>query len=513
MNEIRLSKSQKALIQHNLFQAKKIENKNKHLGFINAPLQNKEEIIILSHVKRFIERQQGDPGFRQQLSINPDKAVDQYKIKVDPEEIRPLWDQKFFKDHVNSEFNKSHWASIKDALIKKYGQKANITESVKIFLDFFADEAESFQDKIKQIANSTIDPRFKAWRERQINRTKSQFKKVVYESILHIPVCFELSKGCSVGCWFCGVSAPRLSDIFLYSEENARLWREVLELVQEMLGLAASTGFCYWATDPLDNPDYEKFCIDFSEIMGIFPSTTTALALRDPERTRSLLKLSTEQGLCANRFSIISLENLRRLHEEFTAEELVFVKLVLQNKEAIGIKAVAGRALYKKPKNSPDNPEPEQTTIACVSGFLFSMVDRSVKLISPCPADDRWPLGYIVYDQGNFCDANDLKNLLERMIAKNMPIQIKNTDKIKFRRDLTYESLPDGFKVSTKFLTRTYRHGRYLKTLGDLIQQGDKTAEEIAGYCESYGIAKADIFDRINELFNKGVLDEEPPSE
>jgi len=35
--------------------------------------------------------------------------------------------------------------------------------------------------------------------------------------------------------------------------------------------LAAGRGFCYWGTDPMDNPDYEKFCLDFHEVLGIFP--------------------------------------------------------------------------------------------------------------------------------------------------------------------------------------------------------------------------------------------------
>ncbi|MEG4594969.1 hypothetical protein QUB00_24635 [Microcoleus sp. F8_C2] len=36
-----------------------------------------------------------------------------------------------------------------------------------------------------------------------------------------------------------------------YTEANAKLWREVLELMRETLGSAVSAGSSYWATDPL----------------------------------------------------------------------------------------------------------------------------------------------------------------------------------------------------------------------------------------------------------------------
>jgi hypothetical protein len=108
-----------------------------------------------------------------------------------------------------------------------------------------------------------------------------------------------------VGCWFCGISAPKLGDIYLYNEENANLWRQVLELLKNKLGENTGSSFCYWATDPLDNPDYEKFCIDFSDVLGVFPFTSTAQALKYPERVKSLIDLSIKKGRTINRFSIL----------------------------------------------------------------------------------------------------------------------------------------------------------------------------------------------------------------
>jgi radical SAM family RiPP maturation amino acid epimerase len=458
------------------------------------PLSNLDEIDTevltkVSHIKRFCERWRAHPEFREQMTTDPYGTVVRYGLQVDPEEIRQLWDTES---------------------AQKSEQQATVYPSVKIYQEF--DQKIDKSNLMISLAASAKEPRFKAWRERQIARAASQFKQAVHKSIVHAPVCFELSKGCSVGCKFCAVSAPPLTNIFFYTPENARLWREVLEVVREILGPAASASFCYWATDPFDNPDYEKFCIDLHEITGVFPQTTTSQPLKDPARTRKLLTLSREKKGIFNRFSILSLKMLDRVHEEFSAEELAFVKLVLLNEEAGGIKAYAGRERERNlKKGNKDIEYPEQGTIACVSGFLFNMVDRSVKLISPCNADERWPLGYIVYAEGNFSNASDLKVLLERMIADHMPLTVKSNDLMNFRRDLKYESLPNGFKVSTKFKSFKFQDDNYLRELGEAIHKGNKTAGEIASFLfDSYSISPTYTFYNFNVMFEKGILDSEP---
>lgn len=446
-----------------------------------------EGLLSLSHTKRFIERWHADPDFQEQVAADPYNAVVHYNLKLSTEEIRTL---------SNKELAKINGEELPDsAFLKRYWKIA-----------------EKFRTQpIKSLAGSLSNHCFKAWRERQIARTTSQVIKPVHDSIIHAPVCFELNKGCSVGCWFCGVSAPRLSDIFFHSPENAKLWREVLELMKEILGPAAGAGFCYWATDPLDNPDYEKFCLDFHEILGTFPQTTTAQPLKDPARIRSLLKLSGEKGCPLDRFSVLSLKMFNQVHEEFSAEELAFVKLALQNEGSNTVKADAGRARGRNiRKGEKESDLPYQGTIACVSGFLFNMVDRSVKLISPCNANDRWPLGYIVYDEGTFSDANDLKILLERMISDNMPLTIRPNALMNFRPDLKYESLDDGFQLSNKLKTFKFRHDTYLRELGEVIHKGGKTAEEIASMFDACGILPAYTFHYFNLMFEKGLLDNEP---
>lgn len=456
---------------------------------------NEEQLTILSNIKRFFEKWRADPDFREQVFTDSVQAASRYNLKINPEEIRPLWDKEY---------------------ASQQGEKDPISPVVKIYQKYF--EQTYKEDPLAVIPKN---PQFKAWRERQIARNESLYKKAYQDGIVHAPFAIELSKGCSVGCWFCGVSAPRLEDLFLYTPEQAKLWREVLELLKEILGAAAGEGFCYWATDPLDNPDYEKFCCDFHEILGQFPQTTTALALRNPERTRSLLKLSREKGCKMNRFSVLSLKILNQIHEYFSAEDLAFVALALQNTESDMVKANAGRIRERNQRKTEEKAKlgeklsqeddlSDQGTIACVTGFLFNMVDRTVKLISPCRASDRWPLGYIIFDEGTFSDIHDLKALLERMIDEHMSPVVRSNDIIRFRGDLQYEKLSDGFQLSTKIMTRKFRHQNYLRELGEVLRKGDKTAAEIVGLFNLFGVPSEKTFQALNLLLASGCLDEEP---
>jgi radical SAM family RiPP maturation amino acid epimerase len=444
------------------------------------------DLTSISHIKRFMERWNADPYFRDYVAVAPKQAAHSYALEVDVEKIRPLWDSEFSHELVETEVNFPS--------LNKWHE--------------FVDESK-VNTLIKSIATCSSNIHYQAWQKRQIARTARQFRKYYHNGILHGPVCFELSKGCSVGCWFCGLSAARLENVFYYNLENEKLWCEVLEVTKEILGTAAAAGFCYWATDPLDNPDYEKFCCDNHTILGMFPQTTTAQPLKNPERTRSLLKLSREHGCPINRFSILSLKMLNQVHKEFSPEELTFVRLELRNTEADAL-ANAGRAWQQSRRNAKyEDNVPELGTIACVTGFLINMVDRSVKLISPCNADEYWPLGYIVYDEGTFYNASDLKSLLERMIKDHMNLKLRPNDCIRFSRDLKYESLPDGFQLSTKFKTFRFRSEAFLKELGDIIQKGDKTAQEISFLFDMRGIAPAHTLDTLNKIFENGLLDDE----
>jgi hypothetical protein len=122
-----------------------------------------------------------------------------------------------------------------------------------------------------------------------------------------------------VGCWFCGVAAPKFDSTLKYTAQNGQLWRECLGVLAEVYGISARSAFLYWATDPLDNPDYEHFLTDFYDVFGVCPQTTTAQGQKDIERTRRVIQLAHSLGSPVDRFSIIALNSLYRVHPRGTA--------------------------------------------------------------------------------------------------------------------------------------------------------------------------------------------------
>lgn len=119
-------------------------------------------------------------------------------------------------------------------------------------------------------------------------------------------------------------------------------------------------------------------------------------------------------------------------------------------------------------------------------------------------------LSYIVYDEGTFSDAGDLSVLLERMISNHMPLSVRPGDRLSFRRDLSYESVSDGFQISTRFKRFEFRHKPYLKDLGDAIYHGGRTVEEVIALFQPRGISSAQILHSLNLMLKRGILDDEP---
>ena len=468
----------------------RVQNTEQFGSFETIDRIDPQLLTEIGQIKRFLERWKADREFRQQVDIDPYSACVRYGLKVNPEDIRPKWDKNFA-------------SSSEEQIAEEF-------PLLKLFDQFYDQHLERAVDVGIPISSST-NSNFWAWRERQIARVASQVKAYVHREISHFTNAFELSKGCSVGCRFCGVAAPRLNDIFFYNPNNAKLWREVLEIMTSILGSAFQGSFCYWATDPFDNPDYEKFCADYYAITGVFPQTTTAQALKNPERTRAFLKFSRKQNSLFNRFSILSLKMFEQIHQEFSPEELLTVKLVLLNDEAEDLKAHAGRQRERNLQQGiADKELPDQGTIACVSGFLFNMVERSVKLISPCNANERWPLGYIVYDQGTFTNADELSTLIQRMIRDRMPLTVRPDDLMCFRQDLKYESLPDGFQLTNKVKTFKFVNDPCWRDLGEMIHGGNKTAEQITQLLAARGVLSEQTSYYLNVLFERAVLDSEP---
>jgi len=473
--------------------------------------------ISVAQAKRVLEWHSSSERFRDLVEEDPARAGEEYDLGFNPEWIRPLYDP-YFALEVEKEKRPTH-------------------PVVNGYREFFNSKTR-WRDQIKEEC-SPSDPRFKAWRQRQVAR--SAIESGGYDNyLIHTPVAIEITEGCSVGCWFCGVGATKPKDSWSYSERNSVLWRQILSTLRTKIGHAASWGFLYWATDVLDNPDYEKFADDFADIMGMYPQTTTAQAHQHIERVRRLLVHSRERGCRVNRFSVVSESLLRRLYESFTADEMAHVEVVAQMPGATMAKADAGAFRTLAVKNSKliqrekdklvrlaakardlaakNGQETDSLpisvaqpgTIACVSGFLLNMVTRRMKLISPCVATDRWPLGYIVFDERTFTDGQSFERNLEEMIQTQMPLTLSAEDEVQLNPDVTYSRVDDGFQLTSKNsavnLVRSELAG-YVGDLGDMVVAGDRTAAQIAlASFFQHGVPEANTLGTLEAMFRDGLL-------
>ncbi|MFC1834011.1 radical SAM family RiPP maturation amino acid epimerase [Thermodesulfobacteriota bacterium] len=454
-----------------------------------------EELRSIAHVKRFLELFTMDSGFRQALvapSGNGQTIVDPRGLDVDLSLLaRFRKDEKCLPDEQGG------------------GAGFPLMEMWRKWIrDLRAFRSLAREDGYSDVAGS----RFNAWRKRQVERVNSEFGDTKGDAIVHPIFCFELSKGCSMGCWFCAFGAEPLKGVFKRTRENSRLWREILQVAVDLFGIAAQTGFCYGATEPYDNPHYLDFVEDFREIVGVLPQTTSAAPVKDLQWTRRLIEMQRRPPAKPSRFSILSLGALRKLHDAFTPEELLRFELLPQNKESITAKARAGRTLEKA-----DDPESKHRglriagnagSIACVSGFQVNMVDRSIELISPCAASDRRPLGYRVHVAGTFENAQDFGDFIERAIADHMPTTLPDDRPVAFRPDLTAGPVENGFALRSAFKTHTCSGSPHIRFLGWLIAQGKHTPARILNILTEHG---ADIFSvrsTLQDLFDKGLLEE-----
>jgi radical SAM family RiPP maturation amino acid epimerase len=459
----------------------------------------------VSHTKRFLERWEMDPAFRTAYQADPDAAIASLGICLRPEQVLPLIDEEKFAE-----------ARGRASRQGEEGQEGSFPLSVLRHLAFINEKVRA-RSEIREEGESTNSPRLAAWRRRQIRRCVGELGQGRADSLVHAPAAVELAKGCSVGCWFCGVAAPKFEHTWPYTEDNAELWRGVLSVLNEVVGVSARQAFLYWATDPLDNPDYEHFLVDFYQIMGRCPQTTSALGPKDVERTRRLLELVQSMGSQIDRFSIIATNSLYRLHEAFTPEELLRVEFVPQTRESSEMKyrkAHAGRARkFTKKREKELVTADEASTIACVSGFLFNMVERSVRLITPCAASDRWPLGYWVVDHGTFDTPAELRNLLTGMISR-LKVSLGVRDVVRLRPDVRVEVDQNTIRLCSRGSTLAIAGVPDIDDLAALLVDGSQTVEGIALRREKTASVPLEAtFTVLDHVFSEGLLDEEPPAQ
>ena len=360
-------------------------------------------------------------------------------------------------------------------------------------------------------------PRVRRWRERQLSRVRSE--QIAAEDLHHFPLlCFELSQGCSVQCWFCSLDPEPLKGAFAYSPDHRRLWRDVLSHSWQLFGQGCQTAICYHGTDPVDNPDFFRFQDDLIEIFGVLPQVTTAQALRNPEWTRTLLEYQ-RRHLSHHRFSVLTLGTLRKIFRAFTPEDLLEVSLVMQHKEAFGRKVEGGRAIargdrlraeaeYRATASVPAPEKDLQTTCECTVGYLVNMVTGRIQLISPADSSPATPLGYRTHAEGLFRTGAEFRAFLDRTIEEHMPERPAPGDVLRFRDAIQYERLPDGFRVTSRFRSQTVRGSSHLGLLGELLQEGTRTTSDVTGSLIDAGMSPFAAAGWVDRVFQTGELAE-----
>ena len=253
-----------------------------------------------------------------------------------------------------------------------------------------------------------------------------------------------MASGCSVGCPFCGVSALPFRGYFSLKDGGRDEWRRMLVGARNVLGRGLGMGFCYWATDPLDNPEYVGFLEVFREVTGYIPQTTTAIPLRNVELTKKVLAMRDPERLMPNRFSVLTTGILRRTHKTFTPEEMFGVELVLQNRGNVEVsKFRAGRNIARDEKLQRQGPNKEKGTdgtIACVTGFLVNLVEKTIRLVSPTMPTEEWPDGYVVYSKRTYAAADEFEGKFWEMVAENMTMGVDPSSVLSFVDSVRYVS-------------------------------------------------------------------------
>ena len=378
---------------------------NEPQAIMSKDFHNPEYAQIVADVKRVLEKWILDADFHDAYQQDPDRALAETDLDVDPETIKLLLNKDAAKEMITAlEEGEIVW----DDLPESYR-----------FYKAFMKEKIAMRERLRNEACVPDEPRFKAWRERQDRRCMLELGSKTL-SMIQAPLMFELSEGCSVGCPFCAVAAKKLQGVFRYTEEHAALWREILQRFHALIGEAAGSGAIYYDCEGLDNPDYEKFLADYFAEFGVVPQTTTAASTRNVERTRALLQYGKENDPHVDRFSVVSPAMRDKVFESFSPEELLLVELLPQFPEAPECHLIeVGR------NRAEDREDEVGDTIACISGFVVNMQEKSVRLMTPFISDKAHPTGEWVLEKSSFATADDLEQAVRRMIAQYMPERLE----------------------------------------------------------------------------------------
>lgn len=465
--------------------------------------QDPADLRELAHTKRFLERYTGDHEFRAQILAGLLSLKDAAKAcgcELEVDSLRPVFHPSFHQ--YRAEASMADWP-----LTFKW--------------DLYFKEMLEIRDLLLRAGSTSGQTReFDHWRDRQVARTSFELG-TASAGLVHPTVAFELSSGCSVGCWFCGISAKKFGGHFTLADGGAEEWRAILRAVQSILGPGMATGFCYWATDPLDNPEYPKFIDIYEDVCGVVPQTTTAIPLRNIELTRAVLAKWDSTRQLINRFSVLSTGTLRKIHETFTPEEMLGVELVLQNKKSVGVvKFKAGRSAERTHRMEAEGATAErgestrvdeqlaEGTIACVTGFLINILERTVRLVSPTMPSITWPDGYIVFDSSTYSSPSSLRHVMTEMCTRHMPIHLRSHERMSFCEQVKFT--PSGDKPAALRSRWARVTSPDFDEVAALIDAGTHTPFDVVCRSIELGRNPLPVVCALENLWRSGIVRQHP---
>jgi radical SAM family RiPP maturation amino acid epimerase len=443
----------------------------------------------LSNAKRLVEIISLIPGSREEYLNDKEGFIDKYNVNLSVKE----------SDFLIAPSDPDE----KIAIISDGKRLAEMPESFFRFRQFTGNKIVYRNRMIKELCEPQNE-RMKKWRRRQIKRCDGALGGL-NDSFVHTVVTYELNTGCSVGCSFCGLDAGPLRKIFRYTPENAKLFRGVLGACHRVLGDAAGHGMMYFATEPLDNPDYEKFEADHYEEFHIIPQITTAVPDRDIERTRYFIREITNGRGFIHRFTIRSEEMARKVLESFSPEELLQVELLPQFPEApafvpyvkTGRQAEAGNAMT----------DADQGTICCVDGFCINFPDRRFRLISPARTGKTFPKGIYESEWVTFADADDFEQKLRDYIDDELEQDIPKEGPLRLYNYMSVGEYKGNSAVISKYGLAIPMKEKYMERIARLLEAGDYTRSQIVEIVTDEGLTAAEnAYWYLNRLWDNGCI-------
>ena len=445
-----------------------------------------------SRFKRCLEWYGTDPEYRKLMDSSPSGAIGflgytDWLRNSDSVKEAILWE--LFRQGDPSSVENNPYASIMDQYYRSVSQKACIPNNSDHYRSSGIYSYEKRQQTRCQMECSLI-------------RT--------HPDIFYHPFVFELSVGCSIQCPFCGFSAEKLSDRFVFTPENSALFRDVISAAFQFIGPVLGCCPLYFATEPLDNPDYEKFLEDFRNITGEFPQTTTAAADIHPEKIRTLLSIIGEDYAEENaslRFSIRSISQFRRIVSLFSPEETAHIEFLSNNPESVHRLSDSGRTA--EGKSGAAEIKKSRYSISCAAGFKVNFSLRKIDFIEPELPDSTYPLGYRIRETQYFENPAQFLQILEGMADRYMFDTMPRHVPLCFNRNIRileqnglFLFLGDqtGYKIGKNIFTAEMVNG---------IQKGLPFSEIELRLRSAFRLSTEEcerIFQAFNELFLRGYI-------